>query len=128
MTRTLTLASSLAFATLAAVLAGSSGAQAKSTLQCHGDSRSEVVKCCDEIAGVHKPLWMLQSHTSCAAAAQCSVKTVPGTSITHVTKPKKVVVCGIYPPNWKGNGPQPGNPPPRKDPAANRTTNLTGKP
>lgn len=115
MTRTFTLLA-LAAATLAGALAAASAAEARSISQCQAGSRSEVIKCCDQMVRLHKPLWMMTGGSSCSAAAHCSVKTVSGNSLTHASKPKKVMSCGLYPPKIKDGGGKSYDPPPKDPP------------
>jgi hypothetical protein len=47
-------------------------AEAAATLNCKADTASKVIKCCDKILQESgRPLWMVQSGSSCRKAAVC---------------------------------------------------------
>jgi hypothetical protein len=116
-------------------LFASSQASARTLADCKANSRSKVIECCQAVVKTQKPLWMIQTRQSCGSAASCAVKTIPGTSITHLSKPKKVVICSIVkkdPPNNNDrpppDKPTPNNPDPQRPNPNNPNPSTPGKP
>lgn len=136
MTRTpklIALAAGMMFVTAAGFFASAAEASTGNVLNCRANTRSAVIDCCQQIVKIKRPAWMMNNRSSCSKAAQCSTKTIPGTSITHVSKPKKVVVCSIaqYEPNKpdkpdKPNKPEKPNRP--ETPETPETPNDTQRP
>ena len=90
--RLLALGTGFAIAAMWATLAQSGGAEAASGLsQCTGPSRQKVIDCCEKRYSGHRPLWMLQNHSSCSKAVVCRSLRM---SLTAATLTK---VCSIQP-------------------------------
>jgi hypothetical protein len=94
-TNMIALAAGMFFMAATGFFATVSEASTGNVLNCKGNSRDKVVDCCQQIVRKKKPVWMVEARQSCGTAAVCSAKSIKGTSITHVTKPKKVLVCSI---------------------------------
>ena len=59
-------------AALFSVLSFGGNAEAASVLSCKGSSASKVKSCCDQIVKENgRPMWMIESGTSCREAAVC---------------------------------------------------------
>lgn len=93
--RSLTVASAFALTASLAMFAQTGAASAKNVLNCRGDTRADVLECCNEIVERKgKPVWMIQTGQNCksiARGARCVSK--QGSTITAavvVTKCKIV--------------------------------------
>lgn len=94
-TNMIALAAGMFFVAATGFFATAAEAATGNVLNCKANSRAKVIECCQEIVKRKRPVWMQQSQTSCGSAASCGYKTVGGNTVTHVTKPKKVLVCSI---------------------------------
>ncbi len=76
---------------------GSAEASVSSRLmQCSGQNAKKVVNCCEQVIAKKRPLWMINTSTSCHAAVVCRmVKVSSGLTLTHVSAPKTKKICSI---------------------------------
>lgn len=93
--RNLTVASAFALTASLAMFAQAGTASAKNVLNCRGDSRADVLECCNEIVerkGL--PLWMIQTGQNCKSisrGARCVSKQGSSIAAAVVVKKCKVV-------------------------------------
>lgn len=115
------LAAGMVFVTTAGFFVTSAGASTSNVLDCRTNTRSAVIDCCQQIVRKKRPIWMMNTGASCSTAASCSSKTVKSSAITHVEKPKKVLVCSIHrvDPNKPDKPDKPDRPDPNDNPDPN---------
>jgi len=73
-TNTLTAAAFGAAALFSMLSFGSSAEAAQNLSQCQGKSMGSVVSCCEKLTEAQRPLWMIQTRTSCKQIVFCGGK------------------------------------------------------
>jgi hypothetical protein len=57
---------------------GGSAEAAQNLSQCYGKSTGSVVSCCEKLTEAQRPLWMIQTRTSCKQVVVCGGKLSSG--------------------------------------------------
>jgi hypothetical protein len=69
---------------------GSNAEAAQSLSRCHGGTAKSVVACCDTLTKAQRPLWMIQTRSSCKEVVVCGGKQNSDrrcyVRITHIEK------------------------------------------
>jgi hypothetical protein len=97
--RSIAAAAFVAAATFSLISLSSSAQASSDVMSCSGSSRVSVIDCCQKLVRIHRPLWMLDSGSSCHAAAVCTSSGGGGSTYGFAAvgaKPKKVL-CYIRP-------------------------------
>jgi hypothetical protein len=100
-THKFTVAAAFGAAALFSMLSfGSNADAAKSLSMCVGNTAAKVVNCCKEMTEAGRPLWMVESNTSCRQATVCRSANIAAA----VAKPCYIQVMHI-----EGDGGNAGN-------------------
>ena len=103
---------------------GSAEASVSSRLmKCNGQNAERVVNCCEQVIAKKRPLWMINTSTSCHAAVVCRmVKVSSGLTLTHVAAPRIKKICAIVQQAKVNDGG--GNKEPKRDRGTPNTRNT----
>ena len=67
------------------VSSGSNAEAAQSVSRCQGGTAKAVVSCCDKLTKAQRPLWMIQTRSSCQQVVVCSSKDSESRCYVRVT-------------------------------------------
>lgn len=96
-THKFTAAAAFGAAALFSMLSFGSNAEAASVASCKGNTAGSVISCCEKLTAGQRPLWMVQSRTSCSQVAVCRGQKAGPIGIAALAVPvKRCFVNVVY--------------------------------
>lgn len=97
------IASAFGAAAFFGMISFGSNAEAASVASCTGNTAGSVISCCERLTAGQRPLWMIQSRTSCSQVAACRRQKASPLAIAALAVPvKRCFVNVVYKVNEGG--------------------------
>jgi len=91
-------------AALFSMLSFGGNAEAASVTSCKGNTAGSVISCCEQLTAKQRPMWMIESRSSCSEVAVCRGKGGPIGVAALAVAPQRCFIKVVYKVDDSANG------------------------